>query len=293
MRRFCLKNTGISDQARKTMCFALERNKEFALYSTPMNDASPTSQTSPSLEPSKSAPSSLHGSILIQRWLEVKARIERAKVLAHRENEVVQLLAVSKTFPLEDIVQLKAAGQKSFGENYIQEAVQKIEGAAHLPTMHDTQWHCIGPLQSNKTKWVAQCFDWVHTLESLKHAQRLHEQRPAHLPALNVLIQVNVDQGETKSGVSVQEVLPLAKEIMSLSRLRLRGVMTMPDFVPHHDQQLALHEKGRAVFDVLQMEWGHALIDTLSMGMTQDLESAIEAGSTLVRVGTAIFGGRA
>jgi hypothetical protein len=257
-----------------------------------MNDISPPPQKNHPLQPEALKVSSLHGSVLIQRWQDVKARIERAKVLARRENENVQLLAVSKTFPLEDIALLKAAGQMSFGENYIQEAVQKKEAAQQVPTLLDIQWHCIGPLQSNKTKWVAQCFDWVHTIENLKHAQRLHAQRPDDLPALNVLIQVNVDQGETKSGVSREAVLPLAQELMGLSRLRLRGVMTLPDFVPHYEEQLDLHLQGRAVFDVLQNEWGHEHIDTLSMGMTQDLESAIQAGSTLVRVGTAIFGGR-
>ena len=293
MERFCLKNASISNQVFKSTCFGLEQNEEFALYSKLMNEASSTPQMNTPLQPAKGDVSNRQGAILIQRWRDVKARIERAKALAHREHETVDLLAVSKTFPLSDIVQLKAMGQMDFGENYIQEAVQKIEAATHIPAMQDARWHCIGPLQSNKTKWVAQCFDWVHALESSKHAQRLHEQRPDHLPALNVLIQVNVDQGQTKSGVSVQEVLPLAKEMMSLSRLRLRGVMTMPDFVPQYDAQLDLHLKGRAVFELLQNEWGPERIDTLSMGMTQDLEAAIQAGSTLLRVGTAIFGGRA
>ncbi|MFN0005672.1 MAG: YggS family pyridoxal phosphate-dependent enzyme [Burkholderiaceae bacterium] len=244
---------------------------------------------SPSVAPKGAIP---NAAVLIQRWQAVKARIAQAALKAAREPQGIELLAVSKTFSLQDIVTLKEQGQRCFGENYIQEAVEKIESAKSFSPMKDAQWHCIGPLQSNKTKWVAQCFDWVHTLEQLKHAQRLNEQRPAHLPPLNVLIQVNVDEGPTKAGVQLQEVLPLAKEIMGLGRLRLRGVMTLPDFSPEFDAQLAMHQRGQAVFASLQKELGEVQIDTLSMGMTQDLEAAIVAGSTLVRVGTAIFGGR-
>jgi pyridoxal phosphate enzyme (YggS family) len=234
----------------------------------------------------------LDASSLIQRWLDVKDQMAKIAQKASRSPKDIQLLAVSKTFPLTDILALKEQGQLCFGENYIQEAVEKIESAKSFPQMKDTQWHCIGPLQSNKTKWVAQCFDWVHTLENLKHAQRLNDQRPAHLPALNVLIQVNVDGGPTKAGVQLEEALPLAKAIMGLTRLKLRGVMTMPDFHPEYNVQLAMHQRGQVVFASLQEALGEAQIDTLSMGMTQDLQAAITAGSTLVRIGTAIFGGR-
>jgi len=233
-----------------------------------------------------------HASVLIQRWQAVRARIESAKIKASREDQAIELLAVSKTFPLEDILLLKQQGQLSFGENYIQEAVGKIEQSKHWAAMSDAQWHCIGPLQSNKTKWVAECFHWVHTLERSKHAQRLHEQRPEQLPPLNVLIQLKVDAGPSKSGVSIQEVMPLAREIMSLSRLRLRGLMTLPDFTPDYSEQLDKLLKAREVFEMLKRELQSEHIDTLSMGMTQDLEAAVAAGSTLLRVGTAIFGGR-
>lgn len=234
-----------------------------------------------------------HQRALIQRWHEVRTRIEQATQEASRERQSVQLLAVSKTFPLQDILTLRHEGQMCFGENYIQEAVGKIELSQSFPLMKETQWHCIGPLQSNKTKWVAECFDWVHTLEKIKHAQRLHDQRPQGLPALNVLIQVKVDAGPSKSGVQIQEVLPLAQQIMSLSRLKLRGIMTLPDFVPEYEEQLRIHLKAKEVFEALRQEVCSEDIDTLSMGMTQDLEAAIAAGSTMLRVGTAIFGGRA
>jgi len=237
-------------------------------------------------------PESGHASVLIDRWQSVKSRIEKAKIASSRAHEDVALLAVSKTFPLEDILVLKREGQLSFGENYIQEGVGKIERSQTIDLMKDAQWHCIGPLQSNKTKWVAECFDWVHTLEKTKHAHRLHEQRPQELPALNVLIQVKVDAGPSKSGVSPEEVMPLAREIMSLSRLRLRGLMTLPDFVPEYDQQLKILFKAKEIFESLKSELNSEHIDTLSMGMTQDLEAAVAAGSTLLRVGTAIFGGR-
>jgi len=233
-----------------------------------------------------------HASVLIQRWQAVRSRIEHAKIQSSRPNDHVQLLAVSKTFPLEDILTLREAGQLSFGENYIQEAVGKIEQSKPLTAMKGAQWHCIGPLQSNKTKWVAECFDWVHTLEKAKHAHRLHEQRPQALPELNVLIQVKVDAGPSKSGVTMQEVMPLAKEIMSLSRLKLRGLMTLPDFTPEYEQQLKTLLKAKEIFEMLKHEFSSEHIDTLSMGMTQDLEAAVAAGSTLLRVGTAIFGGR-
>ena len=196
------------------------------------------------------------------------------------------MLAVSKTFGAEDVVQAHAAGQTAFGENYIQEGVDKIRLLAHLPL----QWHCIGPIQSNKTRLVAEHFDWVHTIDRLKIAQRLSEQRPAALPPLQVCIQVNVDGGESKSGVPPAEALELARSVAALPNVRLRGVMSIPEPATDFIAACAVFAGVRAVFDALN---GAGLgLDTLSMGMSADMEAAIHEGSTLVRVGTAIFGGR-
>ena len=237
--------------------------------------------------------------MLIDQWTGVLARIQAACLRCNRSPQEVQLLAVSKTVPFARLAELARAGQVDFGENYIQEAVEKIEAAS---TQWASQpgaelkpravWHCIGPVQSNKTRLVATHFDWLHTLDRLKIAQRLSEQRPAFLAPLQVLIQVNVDQGQTKSGIPPEEVLPLAQAVMGLKGLSLRGIMTLPDPEPDHARQVALHRVGRAVFDHVLQATGNPSWDTLSMGMTQDLEAAIEAGSTLVRVGTAIFGAR-
>jgi pyridoxal phosphate enzyme (YggS family) len=153
-------------------------------------------------------------------------------------------------------------------------------------------WHCIGPIQSNKTKLVAEHFDWAHTIDRLKIAQRLNDQRPAHLPPLNVCLQVNIDGGDTKSGIAPADALALAREVATLPRIVLRGLMTIPDPVDGFDAQVAVHAKARALFDELKAALNLPHFDTLSMGMTGDLEAAIHAGSTMVRVGTAIFGGR-
>lgn len=217
----------------------------------------------------------------------VHARIAAACRAAGRDVNDVTLLAVSKTFDAHAVTQAHAAGQTAFGENYIQEAVQKIVQLRHLPL----QWHCIGPIQSNKTRLVAEHFDWVHTVDRLKVAQRLSEQRPGDLPPLQVCIQVNVDGGVTKSGVLPHDALALAQAVAALPRLQLRGVMSIPEPAPDFVSACALFTKVKAVFDVLNAE-GLAL-DTLSMGMSADMEAAIQSGSTLVRVGTAIFGGRA
>jgi hypothetical protein len=154
------------------------------------------------------------------------------------------------------------------------------------------QWHCIGPIQSNKTRLVAEHFDWVHSVDRLKIAQRLSDQRPAHLPAVQVCLQVNTDGGETKSGVRPDELLALAREVMTLPRLVLRGLMTIPDPVEGFEAQVALHRRATVLFEQVRAELQPPQWDTLSMGMTADLEAAITAGSTMVRVGTAIFGGR-
>jgi len=216
----------------------------------------------------------------------VRGRIADACKPSARPADAVLLLAVSKTCSADAVRQAHAAGQIAFGENYIQEGVDKIQALADLPL----QWHCIGPIQSNKTRLVAAHFDWVHSVDRLKIAQRLSEQRPPTLEPLQVCIQVNIDGGVTKAGVAPEDALELAQQIHALPNLRLRGLMTIPEPAPDFAAALAVHQRARALFDALNAK-GLAL-DTLSMGMTADLEAAVQAGSTLLRVGTAIFGQR-
>ena len=216
----------------------------------------------------------------------VRARIATACAAAGRNVEDVTLLAVSKTWGADAVRAAWEAGQTAFGENYVQEAVAKIAALRDLPV----QWHCIGPLQSNKTRVVAEHFDWVHTVDRLKIAERLSEQRPEALAPLNVCIQVNLDGGPSKSGVAPAEAPALAQAVAQLPRLRLRGLMTIPDITSDLIAARAIHSRARALFDQLNHE-GLAL-DTLSMGMSADLEPAIAAGATMVRVGSAIFGAR-
>jgi len=216
----------------------------------------------------------------------VRKRIAAACLAAGRAPGDVRLLAVSKTFGPDAVAEAHAAGQAAFGENYIQEAVEKMATLSHLPL----EWHCIGPIQSNKTRLVAQHFAWAHTVDRLKIAQRLSEQRPPELPPLQICIQVNVDGGPTKSGVVPAEALALARDVAALPRLRLRGLMCIPEPAPDFIAARAVFMRAKAIFD--QINSSGLALDTLSMGMTADLEAAIDAGSTLVRVGTAIFGGR-
>ena len=216
----------------------------------------------------------------------IHTRMAQACLDAGRPSDSVQLLAVSKTFGADAVVQAHAAGQIAFGENYIQEAVDKITALAHLPL----QWHCIGPIQSNKTRLVAAHFQWAHTVDRLKIAQRLSEQRPAHLPPLQVCIQVNVDGGSTKSGVLPQEALALAQAVVALPRLTLRGLMCIPEPAPDFVAACAVFTRARGLFDSIKA--AGVPLDTLSMGMSADLEAAVLGGSTLVRVGSAIFGAR-
>jgi pyridoxal phosphate enzyme (YggS family) len=216
----------------------------------------------------------------------VRQRIQSACNSCGRPTHAVTLLAVSKTFGPDAVQAACQAGQTAFGENYIQEAVEKITALRHLPL----QWHCIGPVQSNKTRLVAEHFDWVHTVDRLKIAQRLSEQRPPELPPLQVCIQVNVDGGATKSGIAPADASQLAREIASLPNLRLRGLMCIPEPAPDLEAACAVFKRARDLFDALNAE-GFGL-DTLSMGMSADLEAAIASGSTLVRVGSAIFGDR-
>lgn len=216
----------------------------------------------------------------------VHARIAAACHAAGRDADSVQLLAVSKTFGPEAVRAAHAAGQTAFGENYIQEAVDKMALLGDLPL----QWHCIGPIQSNKTRLVATHFQWAQTVDRLKIAQRLSEQRPDHLPPLQVCLQVNVDGGATKSGVSPAELPALAQAVAALPRLQLRGLMCIPDPIEDVAAMRAVFLRAHALYEDLRARG--LPLDTLSMGMSGDLDAAIAAGSTLVRVGTAIFGGR-
>ena len=224
---------------------------------------------------------------------QVLGRIAHACAAAGRDPASVSLLAVSKTFGAEAVLQAAAAGQRAFGENYIQEGVEKIAavGGGFVPAL---QWHCIGPIQSNKTRLVAEHFSWAHTIDRLKIAQRLSDQRPQDMLPLNVCIQVNVDGGANKSGVPPEQALELARAVAQLPRLVLRGVMAIPEPAPDFAAQLAVHQRVRAVFDAIAASGPQGLehFDTLSLGMTGDLEAAIAAGSTLVRVGSGIFGAR-
>jgi len=226
---------------------------------------------------------------LSSRYQGVCERITQAALQAGRPTLSVKLLAVSKTFPADAVAAVAALGQRDFGENYVQEGVDKIVA---LKSVAGLVWHCIGPLQSNKTRLIAEHFDWVHSVDRLKIAQRLSEQRPAHLPPLQVCLQVNIDGGPTKAGVAPADALALAQAVAALPRLVLRGVMTIPDAVEGFDAQLAVHTQAKRLFDDLQTALGLPQFDTLSMGMSADLEAAIQAGSTLVRVGTAVFGAR-
>ena len=224
----------------------------------------------------------------------VRARIGRAARASGREPGDVVLVAVSKTFPVEYIAQAHAAGQKAFGENYAQEAVEKITKLAHLPLVDPLllplEWHFIGPIQSNKTGTIAAHFSWVHSVERERIAQRLNAARPAELPPLDILIQVNVSGEASKSGLSPGEEIGLAQAVARMPRLKLRGLMAIPE--PTSDTKLQRRRFAllRELKDGLAAR-GHAL-DTLSMGMSDDLEAAIAEGATMVRVGTAIFGSR-
>ena len=229
----------------------------------------------------------------------VQARIEAACAQAGRPAQDVTLLAVSKTFGVDAVQAAFEAGQTAFGENYIQEAVEKIAALKHLPI----NWHCIGPIQSNKTRLVAENFDWVHSVDRFKIAERLNDQRPAHLPPLQVCIQINIDGESSKSGVAPTEVAAMAAQVALLPRLALRGLMCIPENTTNSIANRQAFTRARAIFDhinsqklpispKINSEVNFVTLDTLSMGMTADLEAAIACGSTMVRVGTAIFGAR-
>ena len=216
----------------------------------------------------------------------VHDRIRHAAWSAGRPASAIALIAVSKTWPVEKIAEAHVCGQNAFGENYVQEALGKIRRLAHLPL----EWHFIGPIQSNKTREIAEHFQWVHSVEREKIARRLNDARPAGLPPLNVCIQVNVSGQASKSGVAPGDELVLARAIIALPRLRLRGLMAIPEPTPDAALQRRRFARLRELKDGL-VAAGLAP-DTLSMGMSDDLEAAILEGATMVRVGTAIFGKR-
>ncbi|MBX3665557.1 MAG: YggS family pyridoxal phosphate-dependent enzyme [Burkholderiales bacterium] len=217
----------------------------------------------------------------------VHGRIARAAAAVNRAPDSVKLLAVSKTFGSDAVLAAWQAGQRAFGENFVQEGAAKVTELSHL----DIEWHFIGPVQANKTRSIAGHFAWVHSIEREKIAQRLNDARPPQLPPLNVLIQVNVSGEASKSGIEPGAERGLAAFIRGLPRLRLRGLMAIPEPTPDTALQRERFALLRQLLQPLQAE--DAGVDTLSMGMSGDLESAIAEGSTLVRVGTAIFGARA
>lgn len=220
---------------------------------------------------------------------QVRTRIANACLSAGRPVQSVTLLAVSKTFDATAVRTAHAAGQRAFGENYVQEALAKIDALADLRAQ--LEWHLIGPLQANKTAAVAAAFDWVHSVDRLKIAERLAAQRPAGLPPLNVCVQVNVSGEASKRGVAPADLPALARAVAALPNLRLRGLMALPEPAVEVAAQRAPHRRLRELLHGLRAD-GLAL-DTLSMGMSADLEAAIAEGATIVRVGTAIFGARA
>jgi pyridoxal phosphate enzyme (YggS family) len=219
---------------------------------------------------------------------QVRARIAAACAAARRPVETITLLCVSKTMPQQAVREAFEAGERAFGENYVQEGVDKV---IELAALRDAvQWHLVGPVQSNKTRLVAEHFDWVHSVDRVKIAERLSQQRPAHLKPLQVCLQVNVSGEASKSGLAPEEVLEAARQVSLLPRLVLRGLMSIPEPAADMAAQRAPHARLRGLLEELRGE-GLA-VDTLSMGMTADLEAAILEGSTIVRVGAAIFGSR-
>jgi pyridoxal phosphate enzyme (YggS family) len=220
----------------------------------------------------------------------VDASILAAATAAGRTRDQVMLLAVSKTFPAEAVLEAVAAGQLAFGENYLQEALDKMAAVSTALPGRQIDWHFIGPIQSNKTRPIATSFDWVHTVDRLKIAQRLSEQRPAESAPLNICLQVNISGEASKSGVTPDALPELASLVAQLPRLRLRGLMAIPEPETDVTRQRAAFERLRMLAEALRAQ-GIAL-DTLSMGMSADMGAAIAEGATIVRVGSAIFGNR-
>jgi len=224
---------------------------------------------------------------LLQRYFQQCELVNSEQLKRGLPNTPLKLLAVSKTRPATDVARLYKAGQRDFGENYLQDALLKQRLLAHL----DISWHFIGPIQSNKTRDIARHFSWVHSVDRFKIAKRLSDQRPAGLPALNVCLQVNVDEEETKSGFSLGELPEVIESILNLPNIRLRGLMAIPKADKPLAEQRASFKKLAMEKDTLNQQFDLQL-DTLSMGMSGDLQAAIAEGSTMVRVGTAIFGER-
>lgn len=225
-----------------------------------------------------------------QNLQDIRRQISMAAQQCARAQEEITLLAVSKTKPVTAIEAAINAGQRAFGENYVQEGVDKIRYFRENQPETHLEWHFIGPLQSNKSRLVAENFDWFHTVDRLRIAQRLSEQRPATLPPLNVLLQINISNEPSKSGIMTDELADLAASVMGLPNLHLRGLMAIPAPETDYQRQLAVFRQMADLFQQLAVRYPY--IDTLSMGMTDDMKAAITAGSTLVRIGTAIFGAR-
>ena len=224
---------------------------------------------------------------IAENLLSVHAQIKQCAVQAGRDPNNIELLAVSKTKPVSDIVLAYEAGHRSFGENYVQEGVDKIAELKHLT---DISWHFIGPLQSNKSRLVAENFDWMHSVDRYKIAKRLHEQRPHYAKPLNICIQINIDEEESKAGILPHELMPLLSDCEKLDRVCIRGLMAIPKASKVKSEQMASFKKVQALFATCQQKYSQ--FDTLSIGMSGDIPAAIECGSTIVRVGTAIFGAR-
>lgn len=226
-------------------------------------------------------------STLEQRYQTVRTHISSACEQAHRSSEAVKLLAVSKTKPAQMVEVLYQLGQRSFGENYLQDAVEKITQLAHLA---DIEWHFIGPIQSNKTRVIAEHFQWIETLDREKIAQRLNDQRPTSAPALNVLIQINISREEQKSGIAPEQAEQLAAFIEQLPQLSLRGLMCIPEATQDESKLAAQFDEMQQLLQ--QLANNHPQCTVLSMGMSNDLALAVKHGSSQVRIGTDIFGSR-
>jgi pyridoxal phosphate enzyme (YggS family) len=229
-------------------------------------------------------------SAIRQNLQAVRQRIHEAADSAQRDEHDILLLAVSKTFDADAVIDAAGAGQRAFGENYLQEALDKIATIRAVRPDLPLEWHFIGPIQSNKTRPIAEHFDWVHSVDREKIAQRLSEQRPAALPPLNICLQVNISGEASKSGVMPGDVIAVARTIAALPRIRLRGLMAIPEPEPDEAQQRVPFRQLRALFDQLRAEG--LPLDTLSMGMSADMPAAIAEGATIVRIGSAIFGTR-
>ena len=220
----------------------------------------------------------------------IHQQIKQYCLQVQRPESAVKLLAVSKTKPVEAILAAYHAGQTAFGENYVQEGIEKIQYFERQNIQ--LEWHFIGSLQSNKTKLVAEHFDWMQTLDRLKTAERLNQQRPLHKAPLNVLIQINISNEDSKGGIPAEEMSDFAKQQKNLPHLRLRGLMAIPAATENEQDQMQVFRQMELLFRRLQQEFPTDQIDTLSMGMSDDMASAIKCGSTMVRIGTAIFGKR-